>query len=116
MSDSFYGTTYRWEYDTQNRPVKKIQTYNGTTDTHTYTYDHLGRLVKEEMTSTQPKSTVDVREYNDAGAVTKRVETQVYTDGQTTTYTMELKYVENAQCPINEDWVAFFLQNVLGGF
>lgn len=114
--DSFYGATYRWEYDAQNRPVKKTQTYNGITDTHTYTYDDLGRLVKEEMTSTQSKSTVDVREYNDAGAVTKRVETQVYSGGDTSTYTMELEYVENAQCPISEDWVAFFLQNVLGGF
>lgn len=111
-SNGFYDTTERWEYNAQGRPVKYIREYNGVTDTTTYTYDELGRLIKEEMTATDGESRLDVREYSDAGVVTKRTETHVYSDGQISTQTMELCYVANNQCAVSKEWTDFFLTNV----
>ena len=51
--------------------------------------------------------------YNEAGMTTKRTEKDVYTDGEgTMEQTMEIEYIENSNCTINNEWADFFLANL----
>ena len=106
---NFYGDTKQWEYDSQNRLVKYTSNGNITV----YEYDDQGRLISQKKTTADGESDTQTWAYNEAGMTTKRTEKDVYTDGEgTMEQTMEIEYIENANCAINNEWADFFLANL----
>lgn len=110
------GDERAYEYDVQGRLVKHTR----GTSVRTYAYDNKGRLVKEESVS--PYSTyTTIREYNDAGMVIKMTEesyypaSELYPEGQTSTETVDITYVENAKCQVNDLWAELILMSLVGG-
>lgn len=112
-----YGEKNTYEYDAQGRLVKSTR----GSSVYVYTYDDKGRLVKEESTSPYSTNTT-IREYNDAGMVIKLTEESVYPagdmypEGYTNTETVDISYVENAKCQVNDLWAELILMSLYGGF
>lgn len=106
---NFYGDTKQWKYDSQNRLVK--YTYNESVTE--YEYDAQGRLISQNNTTSNGASYVDTWAYNEAGMTTKKTGKNVYTDGEgSSEEIIEIEYIENANCPINNEWADFFLANL----
>ena len=106
---NFYAEDKQWEYDSQNRLVK----YTYSSGERVYEYDAQGRLVSEKKTTADGESETQTWAYNEAGMTVKRTESDVYTDGEgTMEQVMEIEYVENSNCPINNEWADFFLANL----
>ena len=110
-----YGDKDTYEYDAQGRLVKRTS----GTSVRTYTYDDKGRLVKEESASPYSTNTT-IREYNDAGMVIKLTEESVYpadetTPERTSTETVDITYVENSKCQVNDLWAELILMSLAGG-
>ena len=111
---TFYGTTYQWEYDAQNRPFKQTRDKKVTV----YEYDAQGRLVSEKSTSDIGESSTQTWTYNEAGMVTVRSQSSVSVyDGVSSKYDrkMEVQYTENSQCKVNPQWAEFVLGNIVNG-
>ena len=109
----FYGRCKQWEYDSQNRLVKYFLDFGESSHTTVYEYDDQGRLITQKKTTADGESDTQTWAYNEAGMTTKRTESDVYTgsDG-TLEQVMEIEYVENSNCPINNEWADFFLANL----
>ena len=106
------GYEYQWEYDAQNRPVKYTTNYY----VEEYEYDELGRRTSEKVISNYGTGNTETRTFNEEGMST----TIIYTEnskGDTWDSSwetkMEIQYVENSQCSIDEKWAEFFLSNLL---
>ena len=108
-----------WEYDAQGRLVKYLR--NSGSSERVYTYDDKGRLIKEENSGSSGTRHTTTREYNEAGMVIKMVESseypagELYPEGYTSTDTVEITYVENAECPISGLWADLILKSFVGG-
>lgn len=110
------GKTETWEYDDQNRPVKYVREYDTGKSTTTYQYDAQGRLVQETVKSGTYEE-IQTREYNEAGMTSKKTVKETNTEyNRTSEGTVEYQYVENAKCPIDEEWAQFFIKNLLNLF
>lgn len=119
-STSFHGDQETWEYDADGRLVKYTSIDGTSTSERIYTYDNLGHLVKEENVTAYGNHTT-IREYNDAGMVVKMTEdstypvSELYPEGKTHTETVEITYVENAKCQVNDLWAELILMSLFGG-
>ena len=120
-STSFYGDQETWEYDADGRLVKCTSIDGTSTSERIYTYDDQGRLVKDESIHSRGYHYTTVREYNDAGMVIKMTEesyysaSELYPEGQTSTETVDITYVENAKCQVNDLWAELILMSLVGG-
>lgn len=117
-----YGTIYTWEYDAQNRPVKRLEENPDTVDQNVYTtvyeYDAEGRLVAEKMTGTNGASYSTAWTYNEVGMTICKEEKRVsiYVDETVTQEKkMEIQYVENSNCAVDPMWAEFYLKNLISG-
>ncbi|MBQ3202124.1 MAG: hypothetical protein IJB36_00605 [Clostridia bacterium] len=121
-STSFHGEQKTWEYDDQNRLVKYVSVSDTSTSERFYTYDDQGRLVKDQNVNSRGYLYTTIREYNDAGMVVKMTDENVYPadeihpQGQTSTETVDITYVENAKCQVNDLWAELILMSLYGGF
>ena len=121
-STSFHGEQKTWEYDDQNRLVKYASVSDTSTSERFYTYDDQGRLVKDQNVNSRGYLYTTIREYNDAGMVVKMTDENVYPadeihpQGQTSTETVDITYVENAKCQVNDLWAELILMSLYGGF
>ena len=116
-----HGDKRTYEYDNQNRLVKYTSVSDISTSERVYTYDEQGRLVKDEDVSSRGYRYTTVRAYNDEGMVIQMIDEDVYPadewnpQGQTSTDTLEITYVENAQCRVNALWAELILMSLFGG-
>ncbi len=120
-STSLYGDQKTWEYDDQNRLVKYVSVSDTSTSERFYTYDDQGRLVKDQNVNSRGYLYTTIREYNDAGMVIKMTDEnvspadEIYPQGQTSTETVDITYVENAKCQVNDLWAELILMSLYGG-
>ena len=116
---NYEGKKSVYEYDAQGRLVKYSR--DSGYAVRTYTYDDKGHLVKEENVTTSGNRNTTVREYNEAGMVIKMTEesyypaSELYPEGQTSTETVDITYVENSQCQISGLWAELILMSLAGG-
>lgn len=119
---SFSGTVRTWEYDEQNRIVKRIEIQNQNESnivrTTAYEYDEQGRLISEKMTGTDGSSNTQTLAYNEAGMVTERSyeDVRIYDDETVISRKkMEIEYIENSNCKVSDEWAEFYLKNLISG-
>lgn len=119
---SFSGTVRTWEYDEQNRIVKRIENQNqnegNIVRTTAYEYDEQGRLISEKMTGTDGSSNTQTLAYNEAGMVTERSyeDVRIYDDETVISrQKMEIEYIENSNCTVSDEWAEFYLKNLISG-
>ena len=116
---NYAGKKNVYEYDAQGRLVKCSR--DSGYAVRTYTYDDKGHLVKEENVTTSGNRNTTIREYNEAGMVIKMTEeryypaSELYPEGQTSTETVDITYVENSQCQISGLWAELILMSLAGG-
>lgn len=116
---NYAGKKNVYEYDVQGRLVKCSR--DSGYEVRTYTYDDKGHLVKEENVTTSGNRNTTIREYNEAGMVIKMTEeryypaSELYPEGQTSTETVDITYVENSQCQISGLWAELILMSLAGG-
>lgn len=116
---NYEGKKSVYEYDAQGRLVKYSR--DSGYAVRTYTYDDKGHLVKEENVTTSGNRSATIREYNDVGMVIKMTEesyypaSELYPEGQTSTETVDITYVENAKCQVNDLWAELILMSLAGG-